>query len=113
MTDQDQPHINQVRVALLASLKTLGELGKTPADGKPLEMEQIKAHVQLANAMKGIADTLVDTARVEVDFLKVTHGERSHFLGAPPDVSDLPPPTSLPTPHNPFPVSYRHTLKDE
>lgn len=111
--DQPQPHINQVRQALLQQLQTLGQLGKPGADGKPLDLEQIKTQVQLANAIKGIADTLVDTARVEVDFLKVTHGDRSHFLGGPPDVPDLPPPTGMPTPHNPFPASRRHTLGDD
>lgn len=44
---------------------------------------------------------------------QATHGERSHFLGSPPDVPDLPPPTGMPTPHNPFPVSRRHTLGDD
>lgn len=111
MNEQNQPHINQVRVTLLDSLKTLGQLGKTAADGKPLDIEQIKAHVQLANAMKGIADTLVDTGRVEVDYIKATGADRSNFLEGEPGPLSLPAANTVPEAHNPFPVSKVHRLQ--
>lgn len=111
-SDSSGPHINQVRVALMNTLHHLGEIGRTPADSKLLDLEQIKAQVQVANAMKGIADTLVDTARVEVDYIKAAGADRSNFLEAPPGPVALPPPSDTPTAHNPFPVSRRHSLGD-
>lgn len=114
-TDQNTttttPHINQVRSTLMETLQHLGKIGRTPDDGKPLDLEQIKAQVQVANAMKGIADTLVDTARVEADYIKASGAPSSNFLETPPEVDKLPPPSTTPTPHNPFPVSRRHTLE--
>jgi len=102
------PHINTVRTALLDTLKHLSQIGR---DGKPLDLDQVKAQVSLANAMKGVADTLVDTAKVEVDYLKATHADRSDFLEPEPTAPRLPQPSTTPTPHNPFPVSKRHTLQ--
>lgn len=71
------PHITTVRTALLDTLKHLGQIGR---NGQPLDLDQIKAQVSLANAMKGVADTLVDTARVEVDYLKATGADRAAHL---------------------------------
>lgn len=76
------PHITELRQSLMDTLKHLGTLGR---DGKPLDPEQIKAQVSVANAMKGVADTLVDTAKVEVEYLKATGQDRSGFLEEPPD----------------------------
>lgn len=101
------PHITTVRSALLDTLKHLGQIGR---NGQPLDLDQVKAQVSLANAMKGVADTLVDTARVEVDYLKATHADRSDFLEPAPTAPRLPQPSTTPTPHNPFPLSARHTL---
>lgn len=103
----DTPHITQLRSTLMATLNRLGQLGR---DGKPLDLEQLKGEVQLANAMKGMADTLVDTARVEVDYIKATGSDRSDFLEPQPTDPQLPPPSDQPTAHNPFPVSATHRM---
>jgi hypothetical protein len=106
-THQDHavPHITSVRAALLDTLKHLGQIGR---DGKPLDLDQVKAQVSIANAMKGVADSLVDTARVEVDYLKATGAERSDFLEPEATAPKLPAPSATPTPNNPFPVSARN-----
>jgi len=108
--DVQAPHITSVRRALLETLQHLGTIGR---DSQPLDLDQVKAQVSVANAMKGVADTLVDTARVEVDYLKATKADRSDFLEPEATSPRLPPPSPTPTAHNPFPVSARHTLKDE
>lgn len=71
----------------------------------------MKAQVTLANAMKGLGDTLVDTAKVEVDYIKATGSDRSDFLEPPALKPQLGPGDSTPTPHNPFPVSRTHRLE--
>lgn len=101
----ETPHITELRSSLMETIKRLSQLGR---DGKPLDLEQLKGEVQLANAMKGVADTLVDTARVEVDYIKATGADRSDFLEPQPTAPKLPPPSGLPTAHNPFPASVTH-----
>lgn len=104
-TESPTPHINQLRQHLFGALQDLRAIGR---DDKPLDLDQVKARVSVASAIKGVADTLVDTAKVEVEYLKATHADRSDFLEPPPQ-----PATGLPTPHNPFPVSARHRLGDD
>lgn len=103
----DTPHITKLRSSLMDTLQRLGQLGR---DGKPLDLEQLKGEVQLANAMKGVADTLVDTARVEVDYIKATGADRSDFLEPQSTTPQLPPPSGQPTAHNPFPITTRHRM---
>lgn len=96
MTDTTTPHIDQVRSALLDTLSALRD--KT----NPIDLDRVKAMVAVSN-------TLVDTARVENDYLKFTGQNRSTFLanksdGIPSIGGDGP------TPHNPFPVSARHRI---
>jgi hypothetical protein len=104
---QPQPHITELRSSLMDTLRHLGTLGR---DGKPLDAEQIKAQVSLASAMKGVADTLVDTAKVEIEYIKATGADLSNFLKPEPNAPRLPQPSSTPTAHHPFPVSKSHRL---
>lgn len=106
--DTTVPHITTVRAALLDTLKHLGQIGR---DGQPLDLDQVKAQVSLAGALKGVADTLVDTARVEVEYLKATGADRSDFLDGSGVIPRLPAPSDSPTAHNPFPLTRRHTLQ--
>jgi hypothetical protein len=106
--DTTTPHIAQLRAHLFGALQDLRAIGR---DDKPLDLDQVKARVTVANAIKGVADTLVDTARVEVEYLKATGADRSDFLEPKPTAPELPKLSTTPTPHNPFPVSARHTLK--
>jgi hypothetical protein len=63
----NNPHIDQVRQHLL---QTLADLRNRE---QPMEVDRARAVAQ-------VADVLVDTARVEVDYLKVTGAEASKFL---------------------------------
>lgn len=91
------PHIDQVRQALMATLQDLRDREK------PMDIERAKA-------VAAVAGVLVDTAKVENEYLKITGQDRSNFLEQPPD--DL---ASMrldgPAAHNPFPTSVRHRLQ--
>jgi hypothetical protein len=83
------PHITEVRQSLLATLADLRNR-ESPMD------------VDRARAVAQVAGVLVDTARVEVEFLKATGGERSQFLESPQVVPAI---CNTPTAHNPFPAN--------
>lgn len=65
-----QPHINELRSHLLDTLKDLRRRNE------PMEPDRARAIAQ-------VAGVLVDSAKVEVDFLKATHQEHSDFFGSP------------------------------
>jgi hypothetical protein len=88
------PHINQLRQHLLDTLADLRNRDN------PMEPDRARAVAQ-------VAAVLVDTAKVEVDYLKATGTDRADFLEAPVTVPAL---GNEPTAHNPFPVSARHRL---
>ena len=92
------PHIDQVRQALLATLTDLRNRDN------PMDIERAKA-------VATVAGVLVDTAKVENDYLKITGQDRSSFLEQPAD--ELHPELRLdgPAAHNPFPTSVRHRLQ--
>lgn len=106
-TDSRTPHMTQIREHLLGVLGDLRAMGRD-RDGKVLDPEQVKAQVALANAMKGVGDTLIDSAKVEVDYVRLTGAPKSDFLEPP--VAVLPRPSVTPTPHNPFPVSVHNRI---
>lgn len=96
----DSPTLENVRLHLL---NTLADLRNPEA---PMEIERAKAVAQ-------VAGVLVDTAKVEVDYIKACGGkDSSHFLdgsatqeGAPA-LTNQPAAMELqhqPTAHNPFP----------
>ena len=90
MNQTTQPHINQVRQALL---ETLADLRNRET---PMDIERAKAVAQ-------VAGVLVDTAKVENEYLKITGNENSNFLAQPdeaPGVHRI----GAPTAHNPFPA---------
>lgn len=62
------PHITQLRQHLLDTLADLRNRDN------PMEPDRARAVAQ-------VASVLVDTARVEVDFMKVTDQSQSSFLG--------------------------------
>ncbi len=67
-----KPHIEQVRQSLLATLADLRDREN------PMDIERAKA-------VATVASVLVDTAKVENDYLKITGQDRSNFLETPPD----------------------------
>lgn len=66
------PHITQLRQHLLDTLADLRNREN------PMEPDRARAVAQ-------VASVLVDTAKVEVDYLKVTDQDRSTFLEEPAD----------------------------
>lgn len=88
------PHINTLRQHLLDTLANLRDRTN------PMEPDRARAVAQ-------VAAVLVDSAKVEVDYLKATGQDRADFLEAPVTAPAL---TGEPTAHNPFPVSVRHRL---
>lgn len=87
------PHIDQVRQSLLDTLADLRNR-ETPMD------------IERARAVAAVASVLVDTAKVENEYLKITGADKSTFLEAPDEVR-----IEGPAAHNPFPVSVRHRLE--
>ncbi len=67
------PHIDQLRAHLMDTLAALRDRDN------PMEPDRARAVAQ-------VAGVLVDTAKVEIDYLKVTGQDSSKFLETPPDV---------------------------
>jgi hypothetical protein len=88
------PHISQVRQALLDTLQDLRNREN------PMDIERAKA-------VATVASVLIDTAKVENEYLKITGQDQSTFLETPPDSAIAL--NNTPTAHNPFPsvTSYR------
>lgn len=78
MTRPTKPHIDQVRTALLATLADLRDRTN------PMDLDRAKA-------VATVASVLVDTARVENEYLKLTGQDHSQFLhlAAEPDPAQL------------------------
>jgi hypothetical protein len=68
------PHINQLREHLLATLADLRNREN------PMEPDRARAVAQ-------VASVLVDTAKVEVEYLKATGQDRAGFLEEPPQIT--------------------------
>lgn len=91
------PHIDQVRQSLLDTLADLRNREN------PMDIERAKA-------VATVASVLVDTAKVENEYLKLTGQDRSNFMSAEGDNVPQLPQSGGPSAHNPFPVSARHRL---
>lgn len=89
------PHMTQLREHLMATLASLRdrENGMEP---------------DRARAVAQVASVLVDTARVEIDYIKLTGQDHSGFLQEAPGLTRI---NGEPTAHNPFPVSARNRLE--
>ena len=68
------PHISQLREHLLATLADLR------SRDNPMEPDRARAVAQ-------VASVLVDTAKVEVDYVKATGQDRAGFLEEPPQIT--------------------------
>lgn len=91
------PHITELRQHLMSTLADLRDRGN------PMEPDRARAIAQ-------VASVLVDSAKVEVDYVKATGQDRSDFLEGPPAYARL---SGTPTAHNPFPVSVHHRIADD
>lgn len=74
--NENNPHITEVRSIMMAQLRAL-----KAADGEKLEAELSKS-----KAINALSQTLINSARVEIDYLKETGQQQSKFLELPVDV---------------------------
>ena len=88
------PNINELRKHLMDTLADLRDRKN------PMEPDRARAVAQ-------VASVLIDTAKVENDYLKLTGQDRSNFLEQPDATLKL---TAVPSANNPFPVSVVHRL---
>ena len=95
---QAAPHITQLQQTLMDTLADLRDR-KNPMD------------IDRAKAVAHVATVLVDTARVQNEYLKITGQDRSTFIEQPAD-APLIGHSNTPSAHNPFPVSVRNRLGD-
>jgi hypothetical protein len=69
-------HIMQLRALMMEQLRAL----RSAPQGDALEQE-----LKRAKGVSEVAQTLINSAKVEVDYLRQTHQDRSDFLETPPD----------------------------
>jgi hypothetical protein len=91
------PHINALREHLMETLASLRDRAN------PMEPDRARAVAQ-------VASVLVDTAKVEIDYLKATGSDRSDFL-EPEATHPRLGHDATPSAHNPFPNVVRHRLQ--
>lgn len=96
-TAQTSPHMTQVRQSLLDTLADLRNRTN------PMDIERAKAVAQ-------VASVLVDTAKVENEYLKITGADRSDFLEQAPD-TDTPRITTVASPFPQVGNVTRHRLQ--
>lgn len=92
------PHIDQVRQSLLDTLTDLRNREN------PMDIERAKAVAQ-------VAGVLVDSAKVENEYLKITGQDKSNFLETGPNSATGAPQIPTPSANNPFPTVVRHHLQ--
>lgn len=90
-----RPHINELRQHLMATLADLRDRTN------PMEPDRARAVAQ-------VASVLIDTAKVENEYLRMTGQDRSAFLEQPVDQTLRL--AAVPSANNPFPTSVVHRL---
>ena len=83
------PHINEVRSELMETLRALRDRTN------PMDVDRARAVAQ-------VAGVLVDTARVEVDYIKATGGDGGGFFADAGAAQDRPAIAPQQGAHNPF-----------
>jgi hypothetical protein len=97
---QDSYHISAVRQQLIDQMTAL----RSAKPGEKLQEELTRS-----KGVSELAQVIVNSARVEVDYLKATGQRRTPGLEVPPTYTA----PSLPAAHNPFPSVTRHRLQDD
>lgn len=92
------PHITDLRDHLMQTLAALRDREN------PMEPDRARAVAQ-------VASVLVDTAKVEVDYLRVTNADRSDFLEPAAQVTTDSSTAGLPGPSNDITSITRHRIK--
>ena len=105
--DQQANHISTVRAHMLDQLRAL----RTAKPGVELDAEILRA-----KGVSSIAQTIINSAKVEVDYLQATNQPSAPFLKVPPDQPYLPnagqnDTQRLPGTGNGITAITRHTLR--
>ena len=75
-TKDDNPHITEVRRIMMDQLRALRGADKTNIDNE----------LARSKAVSELSQTLINSAKVEIDYLKETGQQQSKFLELPPEV---------------------------
>lgn len=79
MNDEQQAnHISTVRAHMIEQLRAL----RTAKPG-----EQLDAEIRRAKGVSDIAQTIINSAKVEVDYIQATGQNSTPFLEVPPDMA--------------------------
>ncbi len=79
--EQEQNHISTVRAHMIDQLRALRA-------AKP--GEELDAEIRRAKGVSDVAQTIINSAKVEVDYLQATGQASTPFLEVPPDAPYLP-----------------------
>lgn len=74
MSEVKKPHMDELREHLMATLASLRDREN------PMEPDRARAVAQ-------VAGVLVDTAKVEIDYIKATGADRSDFIEQVPQIT--------------------------
>ena len=85
-TRRTTPHLDDVRTELLAALRELRDRSS------PMDPDRARDIAQVGNV-------LIESAKVEVDYLRITKQDNAPFLEAPPDI---PAPPTAASGHGPI-----------
>lgn len=104
MSEEQANHIRTVRAHMIDQLRAL----RTAKPGVELDAE-----IRRAKGVSDIAQTLINSAKVEVDYLQATNQLSTPFLEVPPDQPYLTKPDTqrLPGTGNGITGITRHTLR--
>lgn len=70
------PHISDIRIIMLEQMKAL----------RSAAPDAVEAELKRSKAISELGQTMINSAKVEIDYLEVTKQDHSPFLETPPTV---------------------------
>ncbi len=77
------PHISDIRIIMLEQMKAL----------RSAAPDAVEAELKRSRAISELGQTMINSAKVEIDYLEVTKQDHSPFLETPNIVKNSTPPT--------------------
>lgn len=75
-TETTTPHISDIRIIMLEQMKAL----------RSAAPDAVEAELKRSKAISELGQTMINSAKVEIDYLEVTKQQCSPFLEVPPTV---------------------------
>lgn len=75
-TETTTPHISDIRIIMLAQMQAL----------RSAAPDAVEAELKRSKAISELGQTMINSAKVEIDYLEVTKQDHSPFLETPPTV---------------------------